>query len=336
MKVSVIIPCRNEENFIKPCLLSVLNSDYPSDLLEILVCDGQSTDNTTQIVEGMSKNNPQLRLVDNPYIFTPHALNVGIKSSRGEIIVILGAHSELTPSYVSQCVATLNRLPEAGCVGGMIKNIPLNETSEIIALAMASGFGVGNVRFRTGGQAGFVDTVAFGAYRREVFEKAGLFNEALVRNQDDELNFRIIKAGYKIYFDPDIRSNYYVRGSWKGLIRQYYQYGYWKVYVNIMHRQITTWRQVVPFFFVMFILLGALFSILFPAMFPVYLGILSSYFVLSAVNSFKQSNKMKRSLQLMYAFLLLHLSYGMGFVEGVVWLFFLRNKPHYKKFRLSR
>lgn len=336
MKVSVIIPCRNEENFIKPCLLSVINSDYPSDLLEILVCDGQSTDNTTQIVEGMSKNNPQLRLVDNPYIFTPHALNVGIKSSRGEIIVILGAHSELTPSYVSQCVATLNRLPEAGCVGGMIKNIPLNETSEIIALAMASGFGVGNVRFRTGGQAGFVDTVAFGAYRREVFEKAGLFNEALVRNQDDELNFRIIKAGYKIYFDPDIRSNYYVRGSWKGLIRQYYQYGYWKVYVNIMHRQITTWRQVVPFFFVMFILLGALFSILFPAMFPVYLGILSSYFVLSAVNSFKQSNKMKRSLQLMYAFLLLHLSYGMGFVEGVVWLFFLRNKPHYKKFRLSR
>jgi GT2 family glycosyltransferase len=230
----------------------------------------------------------------------------------------------------------LEQFPAVGCTGGLVKNIPMNAVSEIIAMAMASEFGVGNVRFRTGGKAGYVDTVAFGAYRREVFEKVGLFDERLVRNQDDEMNFRLTEYGYKIYFEPGISSNYYVRGSWKGLIRQYYQYGYWKVCVNVMHRKITTWRQLVPFIFVMFVIFGALGSAFLPFIFPMYIAGLGVYFAGSVLSSIRQTSIPIKALKLMFAFFVLHASYGFGFAEGLCWFAILGRKPHQKTFRLSR
>ena len=252
-RVSVVIPCRNEEMYIAKCIESVLASNYPSDSLDVFVCDGMSTDSTREIVLGFAENK-RVTLLDNVQITTPYALNLGIEKSLADIIIILGAHAELDKDYVKLCVETFEIDPEIGCVGGILDTISLDENSAAIALAMSSVFGVGNAHFRTGLKAGYVDTVAFGAYRKEVFEQVGLFDSALTRNQDDEFNFRLIQGGFRIYLNPNIRAKYYVRSTFPKLYKQYKQYGYWKVYVNRKFKVVTTLRQLAPPLWVLFLI----------------------------------------------------------------------------------
>ena len=232
LKVAVIIPCKNEEHYIEKCINSILNSNYPKELLSIYVCDGLSTDNTVEIVKNSIKNNPEVNLLINKEQTTPQGLNLGLKTAQSDVKIILGAHSEVDPNFIQENVNILQQHSEVGCAGGVIKNVFENKTSEVIGAAMSSPFGVGNAHFRTGAKDGIVDTVAFGAYRKEVFEKIGYFDEELVRNQDDEFNFRLIKNGYKIYLSQKIISLYYVRASFKKLFKQYYQYRLVKIFVR--------------------------------------------------------------------------------------------------------
>ncbi|MGD1848124.1 MAG: glycosyltransferase family 2 protein, partial [Salibacteraceae bacterium] len=242
--------------YIRACVESVVGNDYPKDLLHVLVCDGQSDDRTREIVAELSQKHAPVKLVDNPYRTTPYALNLGIREVNSDVAIILGGHAELAPDYLRECVLQLKAHPEVGCIGGIIDNVAENTTAAIVSKAMASSFGVGNAHFRTGGKEGYVDTVAFGAYRREVFEKVGYFDEDLTRNQDDEFNYRVLKGGFKIWLSSKIRSKYYVRASFKKLFRQYFQYGYWKVFVNRKHQAVTSIRQLVPLGFVLFVLMG--------------------------------------------------------------------------------
>ena len=253
--VSVVIPSYNEEAYIENCVRSILASNYPQDKLQVLVCDGQSTDATQEIVKKIAEENPQVVLLQNLNKTTPFALNLGLKYSSADVKIILGAHSTVDDNFVLQNVKVLETMPEVGCAGGVIENVYENNTSESIGLAMSSTFGVGNAHFRTGAKSGFVDTVAFGAYRKEVFENIGYFDESLTRNQDDEFNYRVTKAGYKIYLEPNIRCKYYVRGSFTKLYKQYFQYGYWKVFVNKKHGAFLSIRQLVPPAFVLYLLL---------------------------------------------------------------------------------
>jgi len=198
---------------------------------------------------------------------------------------------------------------------------------------MSSVFGVGSAHFRTGTKEGFVDTVAFGAYKQVVFDTIGYFDEELVRNQDDEFNYRVIKHGFKIYLSRSIRSKYYVRARFKKLFKQYYQYGYWKVYVNTKHKTVTTTRQIIPALFVSYIIF-CFFTLLIKPLLSFYLSLVFLlYLGLATFSAWRIANNLGKIPLIVYSFFILHLSYGIGYIEGVFNFLIIRKKPskRYKK-----
>jgi len=322
--VSIVIPCRNEEKYIGRCIDSILSQDYSQDKLFVFVCDGKSTDDTAAIIHDYAVKHKNISFLINEKQTTPFALNIGINASLTDIVIILGAHSEIYPDYVSSCVEAFSYGTNIGCTGGIIENVYENETAEVIGKAMSSSFGVGNAHFRTGNKDGFVDTVAFGAYKREVFDKIGFFDEELIRNQDDEFNYRLLKNGFTIYLYRKIRSKYYVRASFDKLFKQYEQYGYWKVYVNKKHRAVTTLRQVIPLLFVLFLFTGALLSFFHMLLFKIFLLGVFLYAALSVYSAFKQSGNSKQVFSIVKSFFILHFSYGLGYLKGIIDFFVLQ------------
>lgn len=335
-KVAVVIPCRNESHYIERCVTSVLRSDYPQESLRVLVCDGLSTDQTQDIVRVIATQDSRVVLLRNEKQTTPFALNLGIKcASECDVIIILGAHAEIATDYVRLCVENLDRDSSLGCVGGILENVNEDATSEIIGKAMSSPFGVGNAHFRTGLKSGYVDTVAFGAYAKQVFEKVGYFDEDLTRNQDDEFNYRLTKNGFKILLDPAIRAKYYVRASYEKLLRQYYQYGFWKVYVNKKHGAVTSLRQLVPPLFVLFLCTFPLFLVV-PYYWILYTFALSVYLLGANFAAVKQKATSNEYFGVIWAFLLLHIGYGFGYIRGIFRFVVLGKNPNDKHSITSR
>lgn len=322
--VSIVIPCYNEVNYIEKCIRSTQTQSFQEGQLDVIVVDGMSDDGTREVLLNLQEEFPNLQLVDNPERHTPKALNLGIEASSSDMAIILGAHAELEPSFVALNVEAMLEHEQAGCVGGMIINVYENETAEVIGKAMGSRFGVGNARFRTGGKKGYVDTVAFGAYRRTALNEIGLFDLDLVRNQDDEINFRLNKHGWKIWFDPKIRSKYYVRASYSKLFKQYKQYGYWKVYVNKKHQAVTSIRQMIPFFFVAFIALATIvaFTPLGPG--PLILGLML-WFIGAMVATIASKASSRQYNGMLATFFILHTAYGLGYAQGI-WHFLILGK----------
>lgn len=333
--VAIVIPCLNEKHYILRCLQSIAAQSYPASLISTYVCDGMSDDGTRELIAAFSKEHSQVLLLDNVKRTTPFALNLGIRQSTAEIVIILGAHSELHPDFVAKSVASFSIDPAIMCTGGLLENVYENETSQMIGAAMSSSFGVGNAHFRTGNKSGFVDTVAFGAYKREVFDKVGLFDEELIRNQDDEFNFRVTNAGYKIYLNHEIKCRYFVRASFKKLYRQYYQYGYWKVFVNKKHKTITTVRQLIPMFFVLYLFLLIISVFVCKPAFPA-LGVFGLLYVLLAfVFAARSSASGGAVFGVAFTFFILHVSYGSGYLKGI-FDFFILGKAIKKHETLSR
>jgi glycosyltransferase involved in cell wall biosynthesis len=335
-KVSIVIPCLNEERYIGSCLDSVVSCGYPKELLRVFVCDGESSDRTREIVTQYANSFPFIRLLINDDRTAPYAMNLGLNAAPFDVGIILGAHAEIAPDFVQRCVTKLSEIPEAGCVGGIIENVYENETSEAIGKAMSSVFGVGNAHFRTGTKSGFVDTVAFGAYRKDVFDTCGFFDEELTRNQDDEFNFRLLQSGFKIWLDPEIKSRYFVRASFSKLFRQYNQYGYWKVYVNRKHHTVTTVRQLVPALWILFLCGGLAGSFLHPAIGMLFLSGVLFYLFFSLAFALKTADKITQTGKILWAFWILHFSYGTGYLKGIRDFFIWGKKPSEKKSRLSR
>jgi hypothetical protein len=212
-----------------------------------------------------------------------------------------------------------------------------NATSEIIAAAMSSPFGVGNAHFRTGTKEGYVDTLAFGAYKKEVFEKVGYFDEELVRNQDDEFNFRVIKGGFKIYLSQKIRSKYYVRASYSKLYRQYFQYGYWKVFVNQKHGAVTSGRQLIPPLFVAGFILGVAGSLISPEINLLWGAAMCLYILSACLFAARMVGfNISKIIKVAATFFILHFSYGSGYLKGVLNFLILKKKPEKKHESLSR
>lgn len=324
------MPVCDEVAFIERSVGSVLAQDYDRQRMEILVVDGMSTDGTREIVDqtierekpsqGKNGASPSLTLLDNPSRIVPPALNIGLRHARGEIIIRVDGHCEVPPDYVRRCVETLNRV-DADCVGGKIITIGKTRTAKAIALAQSSRFGVGAASFRSGiDSPRYVDTLAFGAYRREVFQRIGAFDEELVRNQDDEFNFRLIHRGGKIWLDPSILSIYYSRASLRRLWTQYFQYGLWKVRVMQKHTRQMSLRHFVPPTAVAGLFLGALLGVLSPPIFYLWLALLSLYALASIGASIGASCRGGWAYVglLPVAFITLHLSYGVGFLVGLV------------------
>jgi succinoglycan biosynthesis protein ExoA len=245
--VSVVIPTRNEEHTIASCLGAVLAQDYPAGRMEVLVVDGRSTDRTRAIVAQLAATDPHARvqLLDNPHRIASTALNSGIRAARGKIIARVDGHTILAPDYLRCCVETLVATG-ADNVGGLMRPQGHGYAGTCIALATRSRLGIGNSRFHYDERGGEAETVYLGCFRRSIFERVGLFDEGLLRNQDDELNDRIVAAGGRIWLSPHIRSTYLGRGSFRALWRQYYQYGYWKVRVLRWHPGARRLRHLAP------------------------------------------------------------------------------------------
>lgn len=334
--VSIVIPCRNERNYIGACLESIAAQSHPSELLETLVVDGNSDDGTRELLSDLVAKMQGVRLIDNPAQITPVAMNLGIDEAKGSIVIIFGAHAKMDPDYVARCVALLEQKPEVACVGGQIINVHENHTAEVVSRAMRSPFGVGNARFRTGGQAGYVDTVAFGAYRTQVLKAMGGFDAELARNQDDDLNYRLVAGGHKIYFDPAIRSAYYVRGDFGKLYRQYYQYGYWKVYVNKKHQTVTSVRQLVPFFFVVWLIVASSVSLIIRELSPLLTLPMLLYFIAAIGAALAVKTPSRDIGGVVRTFATLHFAYGWGYARGLIDFILRGKKPGSSDFHLSR
>lgn len=317
--VSIVIPCYNEERYIGECLQSIVNQSYSHDLIEVLVVDGNSDDNSESIVLSYNKNLHQLTQLKNFQKITPISLNIGVKSASGEIIVILGAHSFIHHDFIKNSVLALNKTG-AACVGGPVENIGNSYIGKAIALAMKSPFGVGNSLFRTSRKRQYVDTVAFGAYRKEVFKAVGYFDESLVRNQDFEFNQRIVEFGDKILLTPEITSYYYARNSLPQLFNQYFNYGYWKEKVIRKNSNSFKLRYQIPVLFIVLISALAIGGIYFSSLWNYLVLILMGYAGISLFFSIftGKSSNYKYIPALPLVFTTLHFGFGFGLLSGII------------------
>ena len=320
--VSVIVPCRDEVQSIEGCMKSLLAVTYPKDRLEVLVVDGMSKDGTRDIVTAYAHKHAFIRLVDNPKRVTPNALNIGINNARGDIIMLLGAHAAFAPDSISKCVEAIGK-SEADCVGGIIVTLPADARpmAEAIAIALSHPFGVGNAYFRIGAlKPRWVDTVPFGCYKREVFDRIGMFDEELVRNQDDEFNLRLIKRGGRIRLLPEVVSYYYARDSLLKLWRMYYQYGYFKPLVAQKVGGIMTVRQVIPAACVLSALVMGPLALWSLTSRTLLMAAVLTYALFVVCCSFVAGLRrgLTCALSLSLVFPVLHVSYGLGYLIGML------------------
>lgn len=340
MKIAVVIPCRNEVKNIEECIHAIFESDVPDSWeIKVNVVDGLSDDGTIELLQSLQNQYPLLSIVVNHKKVTPIAFNLGIQAGDGcDYVQIIGARQVIDKTYIRKAVERLESDKSIWCVGGKVQNVFQNYEGKIIASAMSTSLGMGIGNFRTVEQSAFVDTVGTPMYPFWVFEKIGFFDEELIRNQDDDFNFRVINAGGKIFFDASISLKYYVRGNFQNLKTQFYQYGYWKVFVNRKHKAVTTIRQLVPPLFVVYLLLMALSWVLGSLVGSVSSTPLLIYFALVGYTSYKlqMSDTNMKFFDLFKTFPILHISYGWGYLRGIVDFIILNKKPSDRNKALSR
>lgn len=319
--VSVLVPIRNEARYIGRCLDAVMGQEYDPTRIEILVADGMSDDGTREIVrerlERAGAQGSRTQLIDNPQRIVPTGLNRGLAAAQGDVIIRVDGHTIIAPDYVSRCVTALQK-SQADNVGGPMRAVSETCVGNAIALATSSPFGVGGARFHYAETAQWVDTVYMGAYPRAVFERIGWFDEELVRNQDDEFNLRLTRAGGKIWLDPQIRSVYFSRGTLRGLWKQYYEYGLWKVRVIQKHGRPAAWRHLIPMLFVAVVCGAAALSLL--TRNPLWLALVAAPYVLACVGAaviVAARHGWQYVVYLPFSFMAMHVGYGVGFWVGL-------------------
>jgi succinoglycan biosynthesis protein ExoA len=316
--VSVIVPVRNEERYVGECLTCLAGQDYPPDRFEVLVVDGRSTDRSREVAEPFLRNGAMdVRLLDNPDKTTARALNIGIKEARGELIARVDAHAAPAHDFLSESVAAL-RASGADAVGGPIRSVGRGLVGEAIALAMSFPFGIGNAAFRYSEREQYTDTVPFPTYRRDVFERVGLF-EDIAAGEDDEFHLRLGERGGRLLLTPRIGVVYHPRSSISGLVRQYFGYGRAKARVLSLHPGSTRLRQLVPPAFVAALGLTGLLALLRGAFARPFLLVAGAYAAASLIASLVLARRegWRYMVLLPLVFACLHVSYGLGFLFGI-------------------
>jgi succinoglycan biosynthesis protein ExoA len=323
-KVSIIVPCYNEEATIHHLLDSILTQTYPREQMEVVIADGLSVDATRTLITAFQQEHPDLSLkvVENKVRTIPSGLNLAIKNASGEMIVRLDAHSAPIPEYVARCVDALESGKGAN-VGGVWEIKPSAQTwvAESIAVAAAHPLGVGDAMYRLNAKAGAVDTVPFGSFRRSLIEKIGAFDETLLANEDYEFNTRVRQSGGVVWLEPSIRSVYFARSTFGALARQYWRYGFWKWRMLARYPSTLRWRQALPPLFVAVLIglgfLSACFvlaRIFMAAQIALYLTALISAGLISAV----KKQKFTLIFGLPLAIVTMHVSWGSGFLWSML------------------
>lgn len=320
--VTVVVPVRNEAKHIEDCVRALLDQHELPSRYEIIVVDGESDDGTRDILDRLAAADSRLRILSNPKRIVPTALNVGIRSSTGDIIIRVDGHTIVAPDFVRQNLQLLDEHPEAWSVGGPIAHRGSSDRARGIAAAMSSPVGVGGASHRFENYEGYAEGTAFPAFRRWVFDKVGLFDEDLVRNQDDELNFRITRGGGLVFISPRVKHTYYVRDSFLALFQQYLQYAYWKVVVMRKHGAVISPRHLVPGAFVVAMPVAVGAALLLPpplswiSALPIatYGGILGYLGVRTAIDT----GSANVGIAAARAAATMHVAYGIGTVLGAL------------------
>jgi len=326
-RVSVVIPCYQEAAHIDHLVDQLLRQDYPAHLFEVIFADGGSTDGTWEKLEAHCAANPHFILLDNPDKHVSQGLNAAIKASSGEIIIRMDAHSEYPENYVSVLCLKLEE-HSADNVGGVWITEPGDDSLEARAIAIASAhpFGIGNASYRLGAvEDRATDTVPYGCFRRELFDRIGYFDTDLLRNQDDEFNGRIIRSGGSIWLIPSVQIWYKARPTREKLSRMFYQYGFFKPLVNRKLGAPASWRQFAPPALVLSGLICLLIVFLYPGTMWLFVLWATTYLMaLVAVTAVICAKKgWSLFIHLLFTWMTIHFSYGFGYLSGLMrwWLF---------------
>lgn len=322
--VTIIVPCRNERGFIEKCLESIVTNDYPADRLEVLVVDGMSTDGTRNVVEDHARQHAFIRLLNNPRQITPCALNTAIREACGEFVLWMSAHNAYERTYVRRCVEAALEFG-ADNVGGIIVAVQRDRSfvGRCVLRAISHPFGVGNsfFRIRPSGPR-WVDTVFGGCYRRDVFEKVGLFNERLFRGQDMEFNLRLRKAGGRTLLIPDVISYYYARSEFGAFWRHNWSNGVWAVLPFAYSKVVpVSWRHLVPLSFVASLVGSTLLGLVWTSFWWLGVAIVAGYGLASVIASLGiawRERDARYAAVMPFVFGMLHVGYGLGSLWGVV------------------
>ena len=313
--VTIAMPCLNEEGYIEDCLRSVAAQDYPRDRIEILVADGGSTDGTRAILARLAEEDARIRMVDNPDRIQAAGMNHIIRQARGEVIVRMDVHCEYAQDYVRRCIEVLERTG-ADNVGGAQRARAKTWFQRALCAALESPVGVGGASYRSADKEGFVDTVFLGAFRRRVFETAGMYDPKAITNEDAELNQRILEAGGKVYLSRDIVVHYYPRTSYKALAKQYYKYGQGRARTLLKRGTFPSPRPVIPFLMVVsgagLIATSRWHRLTLPAF-----GLYAAATLVEAVRVGRKEGA--RAIPMVWGiFPVLHASHGVGFASGLL------------------
>lgn len=316
--VSVIIPCRNERDYIKRCLATLFAQTWPAERLEVIVVDGLSDDGTRDILARLSGEYSNLVVLDNLGKTAPKAMNIGLAAARGAYIARVDAHAAIPPGYIETGVNFLKGHPAVWCVGGPRDRVGVGPEGELVGALSSSIFTTGNTHKRVGRYEGSVDQVAYPIWRREVFDLVGLFDEDLVRNQDDDLDVRVLTAGGIIYQLQDLRAVYFVRTNVPKTLRQFYQYAYWKLFVLKKNGRLPDWKAAVPaVFFLSLVVFGVVGFFLDAAAYAA-LVLSAAYCVAAVLFAFAVAARSRVYFLPVIPFLFaaLHLVYAWGFARG--------------------
>ena len=312
--VSVIIPLYNEEKYIKRCVESLVRQSYPAEKMEWILVDGNSSDKTVEIIERYVDRYP-IRLLHNEKRKTPYALNMALEVAKGKYIIRLDAHASFPSDYIEKCVYYLDTT-DADNVGGIAETEANGFIGQAIAQMLSTKFGVGGSDFRTGEGNKYVDTVPFGAFRREVFERVGNFNTALLRSEDNDMNARIRESGGKIWLAEDIRFKYYCRDTVKGILKMGMQNGNALFRTLKINPKAMSIRHFIPFLFLLSLVLMPIVSAFLPVLWWAFAAEMGLYTLLNVYFSFI-NKKPLYGLVTIWLYPLFHVTYGLGSALGL-------------------
>lgn len=320
-EVAIVIPTLNEERFISRCLNSIIKQTYEFEKMDVMIIDGGSNDKTKDIVAKYQKSHQNIRFIENKKKIQSVAFNIGFKKSTAPYIIRLDAHAEYDSKYISLCIENLKQDEKRGNVGGRCNILPFNQSiwAQTNAILNHSRFGIGGAAFRVSNEAHNTDSVPFGAFPRKIIEKIGGMREDLPRGEDNEYNSRIRKAGYKIFFDPNIISSYFARPTLGASCKQMYANGNSIGYLCYIDREAIGIRHLVPLLFVVSGLFSIIISVLWSPFCYVFCGGLALYLIADAIASIMGAkDNVKCTLPLFILFFCVHVSYGMGTIAGLI------------------
>ena len=316
--VSVIIPVFNEEKYIENCIKSLLNQTFPKEQMEWLFLDGNSSDLTVSIIETFEEQYPALiHIINNPNRTQAYAMNIGIREAKGKYIVRLDAHADYDEQYIYECVKLLDTGMYEN-VGGIAETCARTKFGKTVALMMSSKFGVGNSQFRTSEKGGLVDTVPFGAFRKDHLLNIGGFDERLDRNEDNEINYRIRKNGGKVYLSPTIKFKYYCRDTLGGILKMAFQNGKWTIIASKLCPGSMSIRHLIPLLFVLSLITLVPLSFVSAWFGSILLFELVLYCSLLLIFSLKTNSNIETVMKLVLLFPAFHIAYGCGSLCGIL------------------